>query len=107
MICPCCGQPVTPKGRLQALMAEVGPVSGAILRELLAAQAPLSARDLADRVYRGVHDGGPANPVQVVSLSVARLRRRLEPIGWTIRCRQWQGYRLAEVAVVPPPGVLQ
>ena len=97
MICPCCGQPVTPPGRLQALMAEVGPVQASILRELLAAKAPLSGRDLADRVYRGVADGGPDNPNQVICMAVRTLRPRLKPLGWTISSRAWRGYRLAPV----------
>jgi hypothetical protein len=98
MICPCCGQVVTPPGRLQALMAEVGPVTASVLRELLAADAPLSGRELGDRVYRGVSDGGPDNPQQVICMAVKALRPRLEAIGWTIRASAWKGYRLAPAA---------
>jgi hypothetical protein len=98
MICPCCGQTVTPPSRLQSVIATVGPVSATVLRELLAADAPLSGQQLADRVYRGTHDGGPDNPLQVINQTVKALRYRLEPIGWTIRSgRAWGGYALAEV----------
>lgn len=100
MICPCCGQVVTPPGRLQGLMAEVGPVSASVLRELLDARAPLSGRDLADRVYRGVVDGGPENPAQVICMVVRTLRPRLEALGWTIRSSAWKGYRLVPVEAV-------
>lgn len=97
MICPCCGQTVTPPGRLQALMAEVGPVTASVLRELLAADAPLSGRELGDRVYRGCIDGGPENARQVICMAVRAVRPRLEAIGWTIQSSAWKGYRLAPV----------
>jgi hypothetical protein len=97
MICPCCGQAVTPPGRLQGLMAELGPVSGSVLQELLAASSPLSGRDLADRVYRGVVDGGPESAAQVICMVVRRLRPRLEALGWTIRSSAWTGYRLVPI----------
>lgn len=97
MICPCCGQTVTPPGRLQALMVDVGPVAASVLRELLAADTPLTGRDLADRVYRGVRDGGPVNAALVMSLTVRRLNPRLQCIGWVIRNKPWSGYRLAPV----------
>lgn len=99
MICPCCGQTVTPPGRLQALMPELGPVSGALLRVLMAADRPLSQRELAERVYAGAVDGGPSAAEQVIAVTARRLRRQIEPLGWTIRSAPWLGYRLAPVAV--------
>lgn len=99
MICPCCGQPVTPPGRLQALMPELGPVSAALLRELMRADRPLAGRELADRIYAGVPDGGPEHAAGVIAMTAARLREKIEPLGWTIRSASRLGYRLAPVAV--------
>jgi hypothetical protein len=94
MICPCCSQTVTPPGRLQALVRELGPVSGGILRELLASSESLTPSQIADRVYAGVAGGGPVGATNVVRQMVHRMKPRLKEIGWTIRAVGWSGYRL-------------
>jgi hypothetical protein len=97
MICPCCGQTVTPPWRLQALIGEVGPVSGGILRELLASSKPLTATEIADRVYGGTAGGGPDRAADGIRTMVHHLKPRLRTIGWTILAVGWSGYRLVQL----------
>ncbi len=97
MICPCCGQAVSPKSRLQALAASQPVVRRAVLDALLQARRPLPAADLAARVYTGP-DGGPDHATAVLRVHVSKLRDALRPEGWDIHCERNVGYALVERA---------
>ena len=94
MICPCCGQPVAPKSRLQALARRQGPVRRAILEALITARTPMTPSALADVVYANAPGGGPDSAVKIIHQSVHHLKPRLVGTGWTIRADGWAGYAL-------------
>jgi hypothetical protein len=99
MICPCCGQEVTPKGRLQAFAARQSPiVQGPVIRALMQATRPLSAAELVDRVYANNPSGGPDGATKSIHIAVHRLKPKLRDIGWMIEWQGWAGYTLRQVA---------
>jgi hypothetical protein len=101
MICPCCGQEVTPKGRLQAFAArrQSAPLTGGVLRVLMAARTPIPLRDLVSAVYANDPSGGPDSADQCVRIAIHRLRPQLRDIGWTIQRHGWSGYALQPTRV--------
>lgn len=84
MICPCCGQPVTPPGRLQAYAADQPPLRRRLIERLMVASEPVAARDLADAVYADDPEGGPLTAVECVRTFVWRMRPDLAEIGFRI-----------------------
>jgi hypothetical protein len=100
MICPCCGQEVQPKARLQAFVARrsKAPLTGGVLRALMRAKSPMHVADLVSVVYADDPDGGPDTAEQCIRIAVHRLRPQLLAIGWTIQRYGWSGYALVEVA---------
>jgi hypothetical protein len=101
MICPCCGQPVTPKSRLQAYAAVQPPLRRRLIETLIDATAPVPASDLADAVYADDPDGGPLSAVECVRAFVWRMRPDLQAIGYRVVSGPWSGYRLEEIAAEP------
>ena len=97
MNCPCCGQPVQPKGRLESLQRSLSPVlEGPVLGALMDARRPLRAADIASKVYNGP-DGGAMDAQATVRVTIWRLRRKVRETGFHI-ARNRAGYYLAEVA---------
>jgi len=89
-ICPTCSQPVPPTAGLElragALFSSggclrLGPVATGIVRALMS--GPLTTPQLVERVY-GYADDAPEFPKAAINVTVAKLRRRLPEIGWTI-----------------------
>ena len=100
MICPCCGQEVKPKARLEALARRLSPkVQGPMLMALIKSQKPLSANDLANVVYAGRSDGGPDAANKVIHLSISKLRDHLRGTGYEINRYGLSGYQLMPVRV--------
>lgn len=99
MICPCCGQEVKPKARLQAFAArrQKSPLTGGVLRALMSARAPMPLHDLVMAVYADDPNGGPESADQCVRIAIHRLRPKLRDIGWNIQRFGWSGYALQPV----------
>ena len=96
MICSCCGQEVKPKARLDAFAArrQGAPLTGGVLRALMAARSPMPLRDLVCAVCADDPDGGPESADHCVMVAIHRLRPQLRDIGWTIKRHGWSGYAL-------------
>lgn len=104
--CPTCGaatESAMPVNSLADLQL------GSVEREIVAALVSVFPRHmlterLADRVYADHPDGGPETGGRSLQVTICRLRKRLQPYGWTIpKGRSGPGspgYRLAMTEAV-------
>lgn len=103
--CPCCGNDLgedvlDPKW---LPLLPLSPIDRTLVRFLCEAYPEvLTSEDLAEKVYSGVSDGGPASARQQVVYHVRSLSDALKPFGWTVvNCsgsrRQIATYRLASL----------
>ena len=84
--CPCCGGHIGEAAPLSALVEAVSSPTRRAIVELLSARAgrPVMRDAILERVYGGRADGGPDTADKVIMTQVSRLRREIEPFGWTI-----------------------
>lgn len=84
-LCPCCGQEVeTGKTPVDALRdAQMGSVPRTIITALAEAYPrAVGAEHLIERVYQG--DNEPAWARSGISVQIYRIRKKIEPFGWTV-----------------------
>lgn len=108
IVCPCCGRGLrAPSLPLQGLLSVPLPKAGRRIVEALVKAFPRAVpmAVLLDAVYFDDPEGGPATADNVVRVAMIRVRRELEPLGWTIprgrfQGRDFLGYRLTPLAAV-------
>jgi DNA-binding response OmpR family regulator len=67
-----------------------------ILNALIASKGRYAPREKIEwEMYSGEINGGPDGPTILAHIS--KLRARLKPIGWTIDCQRFEGYRLNKI----------
>lgn len=85
--CPCCGRPVDTGALPVTALAEI-PASRherRILKALVSAYPRRVSGDfLVEALYCDDPNGGPLRAVDVVRVTVTRLRAKLARVGWTI-----------------------
>ena len=103
--CPCCGAPVEGAVSVEALLAiQFGPVRSTLLRCMIEAYPrPRSARQIADYVYRDDPDGGPDGALDLVSINAHHIRKKIEPLGWTLRGVRGRGNSLYFLSPIAEP----
>lgn len=63
--------------------------------EVLAARPLVSHTGMIDALYGDDPDGGPEDPVRVISVHILNLRRQVERYGVTIETKRAVGWRIA------------
>lgn len=72
-----------------------------ILTRLIRAQGGIVPTEaVIDAMYGDFEDGGPESARTCLENHVSRLRGKLAPWGWTIKCDRFLGYRLVERAAL-------
>lgn len=84
--CPCCGGDIGEAASLEAVAEAVSsPTRNTILSMLIRSIGRPVLRDaMIDRLYGDRADGGPERAANIIMVQVSRLRREIEPFGWTI-----------------------
>lgn len=87
MICPCCNQPVegvSPHALLDIALTNQEKI---VLEQLINGYPRRVARDhLIDAIYGDRADGGALTAPNVISVLIGKIRKKVEPHGWTIPC---------------------
>lgn len=91
--CPCCGQDMPGQTPIDALRdVELSPTAQVIIEALVEAYPRgLTRQALVRRVYGLKPSGGPLTAENVVSVTLARTRPRLAPLGWTVSNKRRPG----------------
>lgn len=91
--CPCCGQDIPGDVTVDAVRdADLSPTARVIIDALADAYPRgLTRQALVQRVYSLKPSGGPLTAENVVSVTLARARLRLAPLGWTVSNRRRPG----------------
>lgn len=94
--CPCCGSDAK---TLSASSLEHVPMT-ASQREIVAMLAKrypsgMSVDQIADRLYAMNPNGGPDTAHNVVHVQLHRLRKAIEPLGWTAKAKGRHGHDIA------------
>lgn len=100
MKCPCCGHNAT-EVSLEALdFVYLTPQERRIVHTLADVYPRrLSAEQIADRVYADDPDGGPIGARKSIGVHLHRLRKKIQPMGWTAGSIAWgHGIGLSRVA---------
>lgn len=85
--CPCCNQPIE-SYPLDVLEGVVTPKMAEIIVFLRRKPGQyLSARSIADFIYRRDSDGGPDQAETSISNAITYNRRKLHAMGWDVRGR--------------------
>lgn len=69
-----------------------------LTRLMLGNGATVSKAVIVEELYGDRPDGGPDTAEKVVESHISKLRKRIKPRGWTIRCSKFDGYRLVRVS---------
>ena len=103
VLCPTCHRPMSAHAPVDALKdARLEPQCRLIV-DLLASAYPraVSLERIYDELYGFDPNGGPDNPSGVVAVRITKLRRQIEPYGWTVPYNRGLGgsgrYRLAPI----------
>ncbi len=97
MNCPCCGAEMHTPGLAALRHVRVTPFQRKVLDVLINTYPrPMSARQLAARVYADDPNGGPERSENCVSVYLVRIRKAIKPLGWTAGARgnEQEGIRL-------------
>lgn len=103
-ICPTCGSPYTaerPRVDLDynAFISSTGSVElkrmEAEVAAVIAAAYPSVARH--DAIVLGVYGAGEPALSDTIRVHVCRIRKAIEPLGWTIEVARSRGYRFARI----------
>lgn len=87
MMCPCCNQPINAdRASMDALVElRLTSLELAVLQTLIDAYPRYVQRGrLIDAVWGDDIDGGPENATNILFIVSGRLRKKIEPYGWTI-----------------------
>lgn len=86
MRCPCCGQET--ELRSPDEVARIPALSNGereVVKVLVSAYPRnLTSREIGERIYSGIWNGGPDDPAAVVRQQLNRIRRKLSGTGWTV-----------------------
>ena len=108
LCCPTCGGPVADGADPAELLdgfAGGGRMRAILEAYVLAYPRKISRSNLIDRIYADDADGGADTAHNIVSVLNARLRTKLEPMGWTINLgRSGQG-NIAHFGLVRLPAL--
>lgn len=100
MNCPCCGAEMHTPGLAALRHVRVTPFQRKVLDVLINTfPKALSARQLANRVYADDPNGGPENSENCISVYLCRIRKAIQPLGWTAGARgnEQEGIRLRQI----------
>jgi len=104
--CPCCGQPFVAT-KPNALMftsefVKTGRTRGRVL-DALCSYYPraISMQGLIDHCYWDDPSGGPLDAEKSIRVTIVKLRKITEPLGWVIASRYGVGYCLIHAAEMP------
>ncbi len=91
--CPCCGQQMAGDVPVDALRDVALPPTAKVIIAALADAYPrgMSRQALVQHVYGLKPSGGPLTAENVVSVTMARTRPRLAPLGWTVSNKRRPG----------------
>lgn len=101
--CPCCGGHIGEAASIDSVSDAISsPTRNAIL-EMLARSIgrPVRRDAMIDRLYGDRADGGPDRAVNILMVQVSRLRREIEPFGWTISNGRGGSGELAQWRLIP------
>jgi len=85
--CPCCNAPMSGVVPLEDVprLAKLGKLHKKVYNELVKYMKSGRSRDqLIHILYSDRNDGGPLNANMRVSVYLSQIRRKIEPLGWTI-----------------------
>jgi DNA-binding response OmpR family regulator len=84
--CPCCGSDIGEAASLDAVAEAVSSPTRNTILEMLARNIgrPVRRDTMIDRLYGDRPDGGPDAASSILMVQVSRLRREIEPFGWTV-----------------------
>lgn len=74
-----------------------GPTERLVMNELVLAyerKEPLRPKDIAGTIYAHDPNGGPDNSFLCVRMFIGRIRKKIEPLGWTITKYEYRLRRL-------------
>lgn len=85
--------------RAELFQVHCGPVERMIMNELVSAfdrKEQLRPKDIAKAIYSDHPDGGPDGAFDSVKVMIGRIRRKIEPFGWTITKNEYRLRRIAD-----------
>jgi len=98
--CPNCGYRHHDTGYAEELLDL--PLQNAqrrvLTRLMIGNGGTVSKAAIVDDLYGDLVDGGPLAAEKVVESHISKLRKRIKPRGWTVRCTKFDGYRLVRVS---------
>lgn len=99
--CPCCGGHIGEAARPDDVRLGLRGHKRTMF-DVLAKRIglPVTKHDMVNAMYSGRADGGPDDAGNIVSVEMLRLRRSIEPFGWTITSTGRAGV-MAEYRLIP------
>lgn len=85
--------------RAELFQVHCGPVERLVMNELVLAydkKDPLRPKDIAKAIYSEDPDGGPENAFLCIRMFIGRIRKKIEPLGWTITKNEYRLRRIAD-----------
>jgi DNA-binding response OmpR family regulator len=101
--CPTCGGHIAEAAGLDAVREAVTAPAQRLIFDMLSKRAgqPVERDRIMSRVYGDRADGGPERGDVVLKVHVSKLRKKLEPFGWTITNSRGGSGNLAQWRLIP------
>lgn len=101
--CACCGGFIGEASSIDFVRDNISPGHQRRIFDRLAARIgrDVSKDVLVDALYADRADGGPTHAENIVSIEITRLRRAIEPFGWSLISRGRGSGNKAHYRIIP------